>query len=84
MTDPFAGFSNISSQGESWSAVTPSDTVPLATVPKALWIDVAGTVRLRGADGNDQTFTVPNGFLDLRPVMVLSTGTTATGIKAIF
>jgi hypothetical protein len=85
MSDPFEGFANISSQGESWAAITPSDSTPLTVVPKALYIGGAGNIALRGADGNDETFPVAAGqMLTLRPVMVLDTGTDATGIIAIY
>jgi hypothetical protein len=84
MPDPFAGRSDISSQGESWKLLVTSDTVDFAVIPKALWVDVAGTLKIRGADGNDETFTVAAGLVPLRPTRVWAAGTTATGIKAIF
>lgn len=83
--DTYEGHASLKSQGDSWVTIVPSDSADLARRPKALWVDVAGTLRLRGADGNDETFAVVAGSpLSLRPVRVLSTGTNATGIKAIY
>lgn len=81
----FDGHKELSSQGERWVAIVPSDTVPLTEIPKAIWADVAGTVRLRGNDEHDETFNVvASSPIPLRPTMVLATGTNATGLKAIY
>ena len=83
--DPHNGFSNISSQGERWVTVTPSDTAHLAEVPKALWVNVAGDLTVVGEDGVAATFAVLAGLpILLRPRQVMATGTTATGIIAIY
>lgn len=67
-------------------AVAPSDSVGLATIPKALYVGTGGTVVLRGVDGTaDATFrNVANGqVLDVRAIFVRATGTTATDIVAL-
>ena len=69
-------------------AVTPSDTVDLTTYAKALYIGVAGNVRVLtvGAEDTDAvTFANhPVGWLPVQVRRVLATGTTATQIVAAF
>lgn len=86
MPDPFAGRADISSQGETWAAVTPADGVAgNITPPKALWANVAGDINMAGSDGVFLVFTVPAGTpISLRPTSIKATGTTATGIRAIY
>lgn len=78
-------YDRIESQARAWATVTPSDSASLTTVPKGLYIGGAGNIALRGEDGTDVTFAVLAGaFLPLCPVRVLATGTTATGIVALY
>jgi len=77
-------------------SVTPSDdsdvTAPtrLSTPEKclgfrALYIGVSGDVVVPNSDGTDVTFySVPVGFLPVQGLRVKSTGTTASGIVAMF
>jgi len=68
-------------------AVTPSDSVDLPISPcRALWIGVAGNVALIAADDSSAvTLTaVEAGLLPVRTKRVLSTGTTATSIVALY
>lgn len=67
-----------------WTPVTPSNSVNLSFVPQALYIGVAGDISLTDADGNTVVFTVAAGILDLSPVRVNATGTTATNIVALY
>lgn len=68
-----------------WSAITPSDTTKLEPTPVAIRCNVAGDVNIEGDDGNAEVFTVAAGeILACQPRRVRSTGTTATGIKALF
>lgn len=66
------------------TAVIPSDTVALATLPKRLYVGVGGMVALRPVDGTgDVTYMVPSGtYLQVRASYVRATGTTATNIIA--
>lgn len=69
----------------SWAGVTASDTAVLRPYPVALFVGGAGDVAVKGADGVLATFTVPAGVtLSIQPRQVLSTGTTATNIIALF
>ncbi|MCX8507730.1 MAG: hypothetical protein ORN49_02430 [Rhodobacteraceae bacterium] len=67
-------------------AVVPSDSVDLQMVPRALYVGQAGNLSVRLAEGTSLTFSnVPAGsFLPLRIKGVNATGTTATGIVALW
>ena len=62
--------------------ITPSDTVDLPSVPRALIILTAGTLRIRGFNGADITYpaevATAGRQLDFSPIRVLATGTTCT------
>ncbi len=66
--------------------VTPSDVTPLAQVSRALYIGQGGDVDVTLADGDTVIFeAVPGGsLLPIRAETVRSTGTTATGIVALW
>lgn len=68
------------------SQVTPSDAADLAILPRALYVGQAGNIALRMAGGQDVTFqNLPAGsLLPVRPARVLATGTTASGIVALW
>ncbi|MFE3836088.1 spike base protein, RCAP_Rcc01079 family [Pseudogemmobacter sonorensis] len=64
--------------------VTPSDTVDLAAVAVALYVEGGGNLRVTTVRGNQRTVAVPD--MCILPVGVLrvhATGTTATGIHAL-
>lgn len=69
-------------------AVTPHDTNELATYSRALYIGTAGdiTVRMVGEGGSTNVLfqNVPVGILDIEVKLVLSTGTAASDIVALF
>ena len=72
--------------GTSAVAVTPSDTVDLTYVSRALWVGgTSGTITAIMADGTTVLFSgVPTGtLLPIRVSRVKATGTTATLIVAI-
>lgn len=69
------------------SAVTPSDATVFTRPTRALWIGGAGNVAVRpaGQDTNVTFTAVAAGtLLQLSVLRVLSTGTTATNIVAMF
>lgn len=80
MPDLHAGHADIDSPARRWFDITPG-AANLAIVPKALWVDVGGTLILRGDDGVSGTFTVAAGLVQLAPTAV--TGGTATGIHGL-
>lgn len=65
-------------------AITPSDTVALATVPKALLVTVAGNVAVRGTGSSPVTLAVTAGqILPIRARYVYATNTTATVVGLV-
>jgi hypothetical protein len=68
------------------SAVTPHDTNDLPFISRALFVGGAGNVAVEMGSGDNVTFTgVPAGFiLPIEVSKVLSTGTTATNIVALY
>ena len=65
--------------------VTKSDTTTYTTdLILALYVTGAGTVCFVGADGVEDTWTVPDNFIiPVAMTMVKSTGTDATGLHGI-
>ncbi len=66
--------------------ITPSDTVDLGDLPRAIWIGGGGSLSLQMADGGTVRLDgVPAGsLLPLRPRRVRATGTSATAIVALW
>lgn len=61
--------------------ITPNDGADLADIPKALYANSAGNVRVTMADGGTVTYTVAGpGPLDVCPVRVWATGTTVSSL----
>lgn len=69
-----------------WLAVTPHDSNNLPAGCRGLVVGTAGDLSLVGSDGTAITFTTTdaNTILPLGPIRVNSTGTTATGIVALY
>ena len=66
-------------------AVTPSDSVDLPTVARALYIGVTGNVTLVTVNNETVLFVaVPVGILPVMTRRVQSTGTAATNIVALW
>lgn len=69
-------------------SITPNDTIDIAETPRALFINVGGTLKVIAADNEDSeavTLVVTNGFiLPGRIRRVFATGTTASGIFGLF
>ena len=67
-------------------AVTPSDTVDIAIVPRGgLFVGVEGDIAVIMADGSEAvTFKGVVGFVPLMVKRVLVTGTTASSIVALY
>jgi hypothetical protein len=90
LLDTFARWLNretLDAPAKNQETLTPSDTVELAVLPRAIRCNGAGdlAVVMPDSTGNDVavTYTVRAGeVLNIRPKKVKSTGTTATGIVA--
>jgi hypothetical protein len=67
-------------------AVTPSDTTALSTPCRRLYIGVTGNLTIIPVGGQVavEFQSVPVGFLDVHATYVKATGTTATGIVALW
>lgn len=66
-------------------AITPDDGADLGIVPRALFCGGAGSVVLRDRNGTEAAYALAAGqILPFRPVRVLATGTTATGIVGLY
>ena len=79
-----SGRSTDISTGYGAVAVTKSDSTVFPTT-RGLGIGVTGDVAVRMANGDLITFTaVPAGIFPVQVNKVLSTGTTATGISALY
>ena len=86
MIDPFQNFGDSAADPARRAfAVTPSDSVALTQLPKALLIGGAGLVVLRPVDSAaDVTISVAAGqIVPIRASHVRAGGTTATGIVAL-
>jgi hypothetical protein len=67
------------------AVVTPSNTVDLTYVSRALVIGTAGDVKVTTLGGETVTLpAVPAGILPLRVTRVFATGTTAASISALW
>lgn len=85
MADQFALHqSGLTSPASRAAAVTPNDTTDLATVARALWVGGMGDVSVITAGGDTVTFAGVAGLLPVRVTRVRATGTTATGIVAVW
>lgn len=86
--DPHTGATKaVTAQARSAVAVTPNDTTDLAIYAKALWIGADGTISvipIENADNAPVTFTVSQGVFPVQVRRVLATGTTSTGIVALY
>lgn len=87
MADPFANTQpSLSSPASGGSPVIPSDSEPLQSASRAIYVGGGGALSVRMVSGDTLSFTgVPAGsFLPLRVAQVLATGTSASGIVALF
>lgn len=74
------------SSAHNGSSVTPSDATILAAGVRGLWVGVTGDVAIKFVGGATVTLgAVPAGtLLAVQVTQVLATGTTATGIVALY
>ncbi len=64
--------------------LTPSDTVRIPAQTQGILIGVAGDLAVEWKNGAQDILPVPAGYNMIAPKYVLATGTTATGIHALF
>lgn len=82
MADPWANITDLTAQGRKLTAITPSDTVDLTDVPKALLVTAAGNISIDAVDGPATAVVVAvtagQVFDAVRVKRVRATSTTAT------
>jgi hypothetical protein len=84
-TDRFFGVSSgMNGPGDDHFAVTPSDSAPFAMAARCLYVGGAGVVMVMSKSGVVVPYTVAaGGYILMRCVQVMLTGTTATLIVGI-
>jgi hypothetical protein len=77
---------NVVDPGSNAAAVTPNDSTDLTYTTRALFVGGAGNIAVTMAGGQSVTFTgvTAGALLPIRVTRVLSTGTTATNIMALW
>lgn len=86
MSDPFQSFSqSLESPAAHAYAVTPDDAADLPVACRALNVAAAGTVRVTTVGGDEVSVAVAEGgAFPLRCRRIWATGTSATGIVALY
>lgn len=91
MADPWGSKpETLDSPADNGLAVTPNDDTDLTVTPRALYVGSGGdvVVHLRNGSGVAASVTLSNvaagSVLAVRPTRVLATGTTASGIVALW
>lgn len=86
MTDTFSGHSSgLASPANRLITIAPSDSSDLPFVSRAINVATAGAVRVTTREGDTGTVFVAAGIaFPLRAARIWATGTTATGIVALF
>lgn len=68
-----------------FAAITPSDDIALATIPRAIYVGGSGNLTVKGSDNVLATFSVTAGqILHISPTFVMATDTSAGGLVALF
>lgn len=71
--------------GDGSALVVPNDSTDFTRLARSLYVTTGGTLKFTALDGTVDTWTVPDNFyLNVQVTRVWSTGTTATGIHAIY
>jgi hypothetical protein len=69
----------LESPADRHAEITPSDDDPVIPRPRALWVNVGGTLVLEDGDGTALSYNVEAGqIIPFRAVKVKETGTSAT------
>ena len=86
MADPFKDFTpGLESPASHLALVTPSDTADLPVASRALNVATTGSVTVTTVQGDTATVTIAAGIpFPVRAARIWETGTTATGIVALY
>lgn len=83
-TNPYGADVGVLGPASNGEEVTPSDSTDLTHVSRGLYIGVAGTISVVMRGGQTLSITVEAGLHPLAVSRVRATGTTATGIVAVW
>jgi hypothetical protein len=83
-SNPYGADIDIVGPASNAEVVTPSDSADLTHVSRALYVGVAGNMSVVMRGGQTVTFAVQAGIHPLAVSRVRATGTTATGIVAVW
>jgi hypothetical protein len=77
---------NVPNPSMRFAELTPSNGTAVDPVPRAIYVGTGGDVEIKGQDEVAATFVgVPGGtVLPVRPKFLMSTGTTASNIVALY
>lgn len=84
--DKFAFSDSVTSPARDGFAIIPNDTAEFASVPKAIYVGTGGEIVARLLDSSaDLTFrNIADGtILDIRPLAIRATGTSAADIVGL-
>ena len=84
--DQYASFPpTLDGPAGAFCAITPSDSASLPKRPRAIFVGVGGDIVATGTDGVDVPFKncYSGQVLDIRPVGIKATGTTAQSLVAM-
>lgn len=86
MTDRYESKAGLSNPAVGIASVTPDDDTDLAEVPRAIMVTGEGDVAVTMLDGSTGTLPglIPGQVYQFRVTRIAATGTTATGIVALF
>lgn len=85
MPDPYKNLGlSLSSPAVSAFAATPDDGADLPATTRAVWVGGAGDLAVRMASGDDVVIPTATGMLPIRVDRILATGTTASGVVALW
>lgn len=85
MTNDFGRFSRDPTGPAMYAGdVTPADDTDLSVVTRSLWVGIAGDLTVTMWGGQQVTFANASGLLPIQVARVWATGTTATGIVALW
>ncbi|MGN8117504.1 spike base protein, RCAP_Rcc01079 family [Labrys sp. 22185] len=82
--DEFESFSGGPYNAHAAAEIVPSDDNELAFITLAIWIGTAGNLKVTMMNGSTATFQNVHGYFIGRVRKVWATGTTATGIVAVW
>ncbi|WJR67242.1 hypothetical protein QTA58_00260 [Neorhizobium sp. CSC1952] len=83
-TNPYGADVDVLGPASNAEAVTPSDSTDLTHVSRGLYVGVAGDISVIMRGGQTVTISVQAGLHPLAVSRVRASGTTATGIVAIW